>query len=74
MPQLVGTPKQVADELISLWEESDGDGFLVTCPVRPGGYTDFTDLVVPHLQKAKVYRQNYSGTTFREHLNQTDPN
>ncbi|GAY09618.1 coenzyme F420-dependent N5,N10-methylene tetrahydromethanopterin reductase and related flavin-dependent oxidoreductases [Pseudonocardia sp. N23] len=71
MPQLVGTPQQVADELISLWEESDGDGFLVTCPVRPGGYAEFSDLVVPILQKAKVYRHDYEGSTFREHLAQT---
>lgn len=72
MPQLVGTPQQVADELISLWEESDGDGFLITCPVRPGGFGEFTDLVVPILQKAGVYRNDYAGKTFRDHLAQTD--
>ena len=72
MPQLVGTPQQVADEMISLWEESEGDGFLVTCPVRPGGFGEFTDLVVPILQKAGVYREDYSGSTFRDHLAQTE--
>ena len=71
MPQLVGTPQQVADEMISMWERSGGDGYMVTCPVRPGGFAEFVDLVVPILQKAKVFRREYTGTTLREHLYQT---
>jgi alkanesulfonate monooxygenase SsuD/methylene tetrahydromethanopterin reductase-like flavin-dependent oxidoreductase (luciferase family) len=72
MPQLVGTPQQVADELISMWERSGGDGFMITCPVRPSGYTEFVDLVVPILQKAKVFRREYTGTTLRDHFNQAE--
>jgi hypothetical protein len=37
----------------------------------PGIFTDFVDLVVPLLQKAKVFRRDYTGTMLRDHLNQT---
>jgi alkanesulfonate monooxygenase SsuD/methylene tetrahydromethanopterin reductase-like flavin-dependent oxidoreductase (luciferase family) len=72
MPQLVGTPQQVADQLTSMWEESGRDGYMITCPIRPSGYAEFVDLVVPILHKANVFRREYTGTTLREHLNQRE--
>jgi FMN-dependent oxidoreductase (nitrilotriacetate monooxygenase family) len=71
LPQIVGSPEQVAEEMITLWEEGGGIGFLVSPPYYPGGYTDFVDLVVPILQEKGVYRKSYVGNTLREHLAQT---
>lgn len=68
---MVGTPRQVADQMISAWEESGAAGFLVTPIYYPGAITEFVDTVVPLLQKAKVFRHAYTGATLRDHLNQT---
>lgn len=69
---MVGTPRQVADQMIAAWEESGAAGFLVTPIYYPGALTEFVDTVVPLLQKAKVFRHGYTGTTLRDHLNQTE--
>lgn len=69
-PQIVGTGAQVAEQLIALWEESGGHGFMTTPIFYPGAYTEFVDLVVPELQKCGVFRKEYTGRTLREHLAQ----
>jgi FMN-dependent oxidoreductase (nitrilotriacetate monooxygenase family) len=71
MLPVVGSPRQVADQLISMWEESEGAGFLMTPLYYPGAMTAFVDLVVPLLQKAKVFRHDYTGRMLRDHLTQT---
>jgi len=38
----------------------------------PGAIEEFVDLVVPELQRRGRYRQDYTGTTQREHLLQDD--
>jgi FMN-dependent oxidoreductase (nitrilotriacetate monooxygenase family) len=73
MDQIVGNPQQVADQLIAIWEETGCDGFLATSTYTPGSFTEFTDMVVPVLQKAGVYRRKYTGQTLRENLSQTTP-
>lgn len=72
MLPVVGSPRQVADQLIAIWEESGGAGFLMTPLYYPGAFTDFVDLVVPLLQQAKVFRRDYTGRTLRDHLAQTE--
>jgi len=34
----------------------------------PGAFEDFVDLVVPELQKRGLFRNEYQGTTLRDHL------
>jgi FMN-dependent oxidoreductase (nitrilotriacetate monooxygenase family) len=68
---IVGSPKEVAEELITLWEESGATGFLCTPLYYPGAVTDLVDLVIPILQKYKVFRHEYTGATLRDHLSQT---
>jgi len=68
MPQIVGTPEQVADQLEILIEETGGDGFNITPTYTPGSFDEFVDLVVPLLQKRGVHRKEYTGRTLREHL------
>jgi FMN-dependent oxidoreductase (nitrilotriacetate monooxygenase family) len=66
--QFVGTPVQLAD-LIEHWFEQYGcDGFNIMAPVLPGGLDDFVDQVVPILQQRGLFREDYTGSTLREHL------
>ena len=68
MPQLVGTPEQVADQLQALLEEGGGDGFNLSPTYAPGSFELFVDTVVPILQRRGLLRQEYRGRTFRDHL------
>jgi hypothetical protein len=34
----------------------------------PGAYEDVVRLVVPELQRRRLFRDRYTGTTLREHL------
>ena len=44
------------------------DGFNIMPPIFPSGLQDFVDLVVPELQRRRLYRTAYAGTTLRENL------
>ena len=69
MPQLVGTPSQVADQLELLHREGGGDGFQFS-PLYygPPFFEDVVDLLIPELQNRGIFREEYEGTTLREHL------
>jgi FMN-dependent oxidoreductase (nitrilotriacetate monooxygenase family) len=69
-PQIVGTPEQVADEMESILDETDGDGFNITPSTMPNSMVEFVDEVVPILQKRDVHRKEYIGETLRAHLQQ----
>lgn len=65
---MVGTPQSIADEMEE-WLLTDGsDGFNVMFPYLPEGLDDFTDRVVPELQRRGIFRRAYRGSTLREHL------
>ena len=68
MPQLVGTPEQVADELETLWRSSGCHGFNITPTTSNRSVEDFVDQVVPLLQKKGIYRTEYTGKTFAENV------
>jgi alkanesulfonate monooxygenase len=69
----VGTPQTIADEM-EAWLDGDGsDGFNVMFPYLPAGLDDFVDLVVPELQRRKLFRTEYEGTTLRENLGLARP-
>ncbi|KAL4881986.1 luciferase-like domain-containing protein [Aspergillus karnatakaensis] len=64
----VGTPETIADEM-ETWLKGEGaDGFTVVFPFLPQGLDDVTQRVVPELQRRGIFREDYSGTTLREHL------
>lgn len=73
IPQLVGTPTQIADALETLFLEGAGDGFIISPAYLPGSFTEFVEWVVPELQKRGLFRKNYAGTTLRHHLGLNDP-
>lgn len=65
----VGTPTQVADAMQSFLEDGGGNGFQITPSYyAPEYYADLVELLVPVLKQRGVYREEYAGTTLREHL------
>jgi FMN-dependent oxidoreductase (nitrilotriacetate monooxygenase family) len=73
-PVAVGTPEHVAD-LLEKWYRSDiGNGFSIIPDVATDGITDFVDQVVPLLQQRGLFRQEYTGSTLRDHLGVTYQN
>lgn len=68
MPQITGTPEQVADELETLWRSSGCHGFNITPTTSNRSVEDFVDQVVPLLQKKGIYRTEYTGKTFAENV------
>ncbi|WP_407316205.1 LLM class flavin-dependent oxidoreductase [Pseudomonas sp. nanlin1] len=70
---LIGTPAQVADELQAWFEEGAADGFNILLPHLPAGLEDVARYLVPELQRRGLFRQDYSGTTLRDHLGLAKP-
>jgi N-acetyl-S-(2-succino)cysteine monooxygenase len=68
-----GTPKGVADVMESWLTENACDGFVITPAFFPGAFDDFIELVIPELQRRKLFRADYQGTTLRSHLGLTEP-
>jgi len=68
MPQLVGTPEQVADQLEAIWRETGCHGFNITPTITPSSVEEFVDEVVPILQRRGIFRTAYAGETFRANL------
>ena len=72
LPQFVGTPKSVADQMEEFIRVAGGDGFMLTATHSPGAIEEFVDQVVPILRKRGLVREKYTGTTLRDHLTQFD--
>lgn len=64
----VGTPESIADEMSRWLAEEGADGFTVAFPFLPQGLDDVVERLVPELQRRGLFRQDYEGTTLREHL------
>ena len=69
LPQVVGGPEKIADQMEELWKNSGGFGFNLSAAVKPSMIEEFVEHVVPILQKRGIVRTDYSGNTLREHLN-----
>ena len=67
-PVIVGGPETVADELQSWMDETGIDGFNVAHAVKYQDIKDFTEHVVPELQRRGLMRTSYEGETLRENL------
>lgn len=68
MPQIVGTPEQVAQRLEEIWRETGCVGFNLSPVETPGSVAAFVDEVVPLLRRRGVYRQDYAAMTLRGNL------
>lgn len=65
---ITGTPEDVADHIEAWFEAEAVDGFMLMSPTLPASLKDFTELVVPELQKRGLFRTEYEGETLRENL------
>jgi N-acetyl-S-(2-succino)cysteine monooxygenase len=68
-----GTPVDIADQLEDWFVNECCDGYNVAPPYLPGGFDDFVNLVIPHLQKRGLVRTDYEGVTLRENLDLPRP-
>jgi FMN-dependent oxidoreductase (nitrilotriacetate monooxygenase family) len=65
---IAGSPEQIADGVQQWFENGGADGFNLMPPYFTGGLDAFADAVLPILRKRGLFREDYSGTTLREHL------
>ncbi len=70
---VVGNPIEVADHIERWFAEEACDGFNVFPNFVPGAVDAFAELVVPELQRRGLFRKEYTGSTFRDHLNLPKP-
>lgn len=63
-----GTPEQVVDTIEEWFTTEAADGFNLIPPALPSSLTEFVDQVVPDLQRRGLFREDYTGTTLRDHL------
>ncbi len=66
--EIVGTASSIADRLQELFEAEACDGFIVAPTYFPGMFEQFCRAVVPELQRRGIFREDYTGSTFRQHL------
>lgn len=64
----VGTVETVADEMEQWIVQEGSDGFNVVFPFLPQGLDDVAEHLIPELQRRGLFRQDYEGTTLRDHL------
>ena len=70
LPQFVGTPCSIADQMEAFIDAVGGDGFVLSPIYCPGAIEAFVDHVVPQLQRRGRVRSEYAGATLREVLRQ----
>ncbi|NHT75584.1 FMN-dependent oxidoreductase (nitrilotriacetate monooxygenase family) [Rhizobium sp. PP-F2F-G38] len=63
---VIGTPDEVADQIIDLWADGTVDGYTLQPPRAPDDIEEFVAKVVPILQDRGVYRTRYEESTIRE--------
>ncbi|MFT4149152.1 MAG: NtaA/DmoA family FMN-dependent monooxygenase [Paracoccaceae bacterium] len=65
---IVGTPEQVAANIIEWIDTGAADGFNLNIDVFTEGLERVVDGLIPVLQKQGRFRTEYEGTTLRDHL------
>jgi len=65
---VVGTPEQVADDLLEWIDEDACDGFNFNIDRFIDGLEHLVDWLVPELQRRGRFRKEYESTTFRDNL------
>ena len=65
---MIGTPGQIAEEMISWLDEADLDGFNIARIVAHETTENFIAKVIPELQTRGRYKTKYAPGTFREKM------
>lgn len=68
VPEMIGTPEQIADQMEELFTYTGADGFMIHAPIMPAAFEDIARQVVPVLQKRGLFRTKYEHSTLRGHL------
>ena len=69
LPEVVGTPEAVTDQLAEMMAHVGGDGFLFSMPnVTRRTLAEIEDGLVPELQKRGLMRTGYEHKHFRDNL------
>jgi alkanesulfonate monooxygenase SsuD/methylene tetrahydromethanopterin reductase-like flavin-dependent oxidoreductase (luciferase family) len=66
--ELIGTPEQVAEQMVAQMEAVGGDGFLIQGYGASTQVPAITERLVPALQEAGAFRTKYRGSTLRDRL------
>lgn len=67
-PRLVGTARDIAEEMAEIVTSGAADGFAVSPAFLPDTFDEFVQHVVPVLQDKGLFRREYEGRTLRDHL------
>ena len=65
---VVGSVKDLADQLEQWFVERACDGFVVAATHLPGAFEDFVRLVIFEQQRRGLYRRDYAGLALRKNL------
>ena len=65
---VIGTPVEVADALETWYRGGAADGFNIMPLTMPRGLEDIVEMLIPELQRRKLFRTEYEGKTLRENL------
>lgn len=68
-----GTPAEIADHMEEWFTSAACDGFNLLPPNLPGDFTAFVEQVLPELRRRGLFRDDYGGTTLRDHFNLRRP-
>ena len=66
--EFVETAGEIADTMQAWLETGAADGFNIMFPTVPAGLDDFVELVIPELRRRGIFREEYEGTTLRDHF------
>jgi FMN-dependent oxidoreductase (nitrilotriacetate monooxygenase family) len=64
----VGTPEQLGGFIEGWWRAGAVDGFTLMPNTLPDGLAAFVEHTLPILRRRGLFREEYAGTTLREHL------
>ena len=67
-PRFVGTAPEVANQMEEWFTTGACDGFVLAATHLPGAFEDVVRMVVPELQRRKLFRRAYGGNTLRDNL------
>lgn len=65
---IFGSPQEIADQLQAWFDRQAADGYNLMFPYYPQLLEEFVEDVVPILQARGLFRDDYTGTTLRDHL------
>jgi FMN-dependent oxidoreductase (nitrilotriacetate monooxygenase family) len=71
--EIVGGPARIADVLEQWLNECAVDGFMIFPPYVEGALESFVEFVIPELQRRGIFRQDYTGSTLRDHFGLSRP-